>query len=39
MTKVQSSVSGTPETKIITPKDGEKLTECVTIPEEQDEED
>ena len=26
-------------TKIITPKDGEKLTECVTIPNEEDEED
>ena len=25
--------------KIITPKDGEKLTECVTIPNEEDEED
>ena len=25
--------------KIITPKDGEKLTECVTIPKEQNEED
>ena len=25
--------------KIITPKDNEKLTECVTIPEEEDQED
>ena len=25
--------------KIITPKENEKLTECVTIPEEEDQED
>ncbi len=25
--------------KIITPKDGEKLIECVTIPEEEDQEE